>query len=57
MHRRYLQENNDTCNRGQTQNVTFAESGFTDQVDQVLFGIQQAKMAHCATTDFVSMVA
>lgn len=36
MHRWYLQEKNDTCNMGQTQNVTFAETGFTDQVDQVL---------------------
>jgi hypothetical protein len=41
----------------QTQNVTFAETVFTDQMDQILFGIQQPKMAHCATTDSVSTVA
>jgi hypothetical protein len=40
----------------QTQNVTFAETGFTDQVDQILFGIQQPIMVHCATTDSVSRV-
>jgi hypothetical protein len=40
----------------QTQNVSFAETGFTDQMDLIFSCIQQTTMAHCTTTDSVSTV-
>jgi hypothetical protein len=33
----------------QIQNVSFAQTSFTSQMDLILFGIQQSTMAHCAT--------
>jgi hypothetical protein len=40
----------------QTQNVSFAGTGFTDQMDLIFPCIQQPTVAHCATTDSVSKV-